>query len=70
MNIDKNFYDVNTIILNRNYRSTQTILDSANKLIAHNKFRVPKDLYTENEKGEEIFQGIQVLMIFHYIFEF
>lgn len=55
MNIDKNFLDVHTVILNRNYRSTQTILDSANKLIGHNKFRVPKDLYTENEKGEEIF---------------
>lgn len=55
MNIDKNFYDVHTIILNKNYRSTQNILQSANKLIAHNKFRVPKDLFTENEKGDEIF---------------
>ena len=48
------FPDIETIILDRNYRSTQTILDSANKLISHNKMRVPKDLYTENGKGEAI----------------
>lgn len=34
------------IILNRNYRSTPDILDVANHIIAHNKNRVPKDLYT------------------------
>lgn len=34
------------IILNRNYRSTPDILDVANHIIAHNRNRVPKDLYT------------------------
>lgn len=34
------------IVLNRNYRSTPDILDVANHIIAHNKNRVPKDLYT------------------------
>lgn len=51
-----------TIILNRNYRSTKTILDAANQLIDHNKMRVKKDLYTENEDGSEInkYQAITI----------
>ena len=47
-------FDTETIILNRNYRSTKTILEAANNLIRHNKNRVPKDLYTENDQGEAI----------------
>ena len=54
LNLHKDFIDIETIILNRNYRSTSKILDSANKLIAHNKLRVKKDLYTENEVGKPI----------------
>ena len=54
LNLQKDFLDMETIILNRNYRSTEKILDSANKLIAHNKMRVKKDLYTENEEGKPI----------------
>ena len=54
LDLDKKLIGVRTIVLDRNYRSTQTILDSANKLIAHNKLRVPKDLYTENNKGHAI----------------
>ncbi len=54
LDLDKKFIGVNTIILDRNYRSTQTILDSANKLISHNKMRVHKDLYTENRGGNPI----------------
>ena len=54
LNLDKDFPDLQTIILNQNYRSTQNILDSANKLISKNKYRVPKDLYTNNIKGHEI----------------
>ncbi len=54
LDLDKKFTGVKTVILDRNYRSTQTILDSANKLIAHNKLRVPKDLYTNNNKGSAI----------------
>ena len=42
------------IVLSRNYRSTKKILDGANRLIAHNKKRVPKDLYTEGEPGDPI----------------
>lgn len=54
LNLQKDFLDMETIILNRNYRSTEKILDSANRLIAHNKMRVKKDLYTENEQGKPI----------------
>lgn len=54
LNFTKDFPLAETIILNRNYRSTKTILGTANKLIAHNKKRVPKDLFTENEQGSEV----------------
>lgn len=54
MELEKQFADVQTIILDRNYRSTQIILDSANKLIAHNKMRIHKDLYTKNTSGSPI----------------
>ncbi len=47
-------FGMDTIVLDRNYRSSQTILDTANRLIAHNRKRIKKDLYTENEKGEPI----------------
>ena len=54
LNLQKTYLDMETIILDRNYRSTSTILNSANKLIAHNKLRVKKDLYTENGDGKPI----------------
>jgi len=54
LNFVKDFPTAETIILDRNYRSTTKILNTANKLIAHNKERVPKDLYTKNEDGEDV----------------
>ncbi len=54
LNLDKDFRGIKTIILDRNYRSTQNILDSANKLIAFNKLRVKKDLYTTANPGEKV----------------
>lgn len=54
LQFQKNFPGAETIILDRNYRSTKTILSTANKLIAHNKKRIPKDLYTENPSGEDV----------------
>ena len=54
LNLKEDYPGLETVILNQNYRSTQNILDSANKLIAHNKYRVPKDLFTKNIKGHEI----------------
>lgn len=54
LNFEKEYPNVETIILNENYRSTKTILDAANKLISNNKKRVPKDLYTNHAEGEKI----------------
>ena len=54
LDLDKRFYDMITIVLDRNYRSTQAILNSANKLIAHNKLRVTKNLYTNQNMGEKV----------------
>jgi DNA helicase II / ATP-dependent DNA helicase PcrA len=53
------FPDANVVVLEQNYRSTQTILDAANAVIAHNAARKPKDLWTETGAGEAIvkFQG-------------
>jgi DNA helicase-2/ATP-dependent DNA helicase PcrA len=42
------------ILLERNYRSTQTILDVANAVIDRNVHRHPKRLYTEQEEGPQI----------------
>ena len=42
------------IFLSRNYRSTANVLNAANKLIAHNKLRVPKDLYTFASNGDPV----------------
>lgn len=46
-----NFDSEKTIILNRNYRSTPQILNMANAIIAHNKNRIPKDLWSDREQG-------------------
>ena len=54
LNLKDAFPKIVTIVLNRNYRSTQTILDTANKLICHNKLRVKKDLYTTNQGGKDV----------------
>ncbi len=38
------------IVLNENYRSTPDILNVANSIIAHNRNRIPKDLFTQKPK--------------------
>ena len=54
LDLNKKYYDMITIVLDRNYRSTQTILNAANKLIAHNKLRVTKNLYTKENLGNPV----------------
>jgi DNA helicase-2/ATP-dependent DNA helicase PcrA len=48
------FPDAHVIVLEQNYRSTQTILDAANAVIANNAMRKPKALWTEQVGGELI----------------
>jgi len=48
------FPDAHTVVLEQNYRSTQTILDAANAVIANNAMRKPKALWTEQIGGELI----------------
>jgi DNA helicase-2/ATP-dependent DNA helicase PcrA len=51
---EKDFPDAKTIMLEQNYRSTQTILDAANAVISHNEGRKPKKLWTAAGKGAPI----------------
>ncbi|MAT07356.1 MAG: hypothetical protein CL424_20210 [Acidimicrobiaceae bacterium] len=48
------FPEVTTIVLDQNYRSTQTILDAANAVIDHNVERKPKNLWTDVGGGDRI----------------
>ena len=48
------FPDTTVVLLEQNYRSTQTILDAANAVIANNMSRKPKDLWTEVGDGDPI----------------
>jgi DNA helicase-2/ATP-dependent DNA helicase PcrA len=50
----EDFPQARVILLERNYRSTQTILDVANAVIARNVHRHPKQLFTEKESGPQI----------------
>lgn len=40
--------------LEQNYRSTQTIVDASNSLITHNRHQIPKTIYSQKERGEQI----------------
>ncbi len=51
---ERDFADTQTVRLEQNYRSTATILDAANAVIANNRGRLGKTLRTEGEKGEPI----------------
>ena len=51
LNFDKFHQDTKTIILNKNYRSSQNILNAANSLIKRNKHRIDKDLVAIKEKN-------------------
>ncbi|MFB3052519.1 MAG: ATP-dependent helicase, partial [Dehalococcoidia bacterium] len=54
LNFEQDFPDAAVVILDQNYRSTQSILDSAHSVIAVNKQRKEKNLWTENGPGRPI----------------
>jgi DNA helicase-2/ATP-dependent DNA helicase PcrA len=51
LSFEKDYPDAGVAVLEHNYRSTQTILDAATRLISANKKRKPKKLKTDNEPG-------------------
>ena len=51
---EKDFPEVKEIKLEQNYRSTGTILDAANSIIAHNKKRKKKNLWSKSGEGNPI----------------
>ena len=54
LNFRKDYPECRTFRLECNYRSTRTIVDAANSLIAHNEGRIPKDCYSSGPDGEKI----------------
>ena len=54
LNFQDDFPDAHVVKLEQNYRSTQTILDAANAVIANNRGRKSKRLWTELGKGDPI----------------
>ncbi len=54
LDFEEQFPDAKVIKLEQNYRSTKNILDAANAVIAHNRKRKGKDLWTAGNTGDEI----------------
>ncbi|MSU55552.1 MAG: ATP-dependent DNA helicase PcrA [Candidatus Taylorbacteria bacterium] len=54
LGFEKDYPEAKIIFLEENYRSTQTILTAANRVIEKNKFRKEKNLFTKNGEGEKI----------------
>ena len=54
LDFEKDYPEAKVVLLEENYRSTKTILQAANEVIQNNRNRRPKNLWTQNEDGEEI----------------
>ena len=54
LQFQKDYDEVKIVMLEQNYRSSQSILHVANNVIANNKGQIPKKLWTGNEEGEKI----------------
>ncbi len=54
LEFERDYPNATTILLEQNYRSTQTILSAANAVIARNADRKPKNLWSEAGAGEQI----------------
>ncbi|MDR7279359.1 DNA helicase PcrA [Catenuloplanes atrovinosus] len=54
LEFERDYPDARTILLEQNYRSTQTILNAANAVIDRNTSRKPKRLWSDQGEGERI----------------
>ena len=54
LNFEKDYPNAIVVMLEQNYRSTKTILGAANDIIANNKNRKDKNLWTSNDNGDKI----------------
>lgn len=54
LSFEKEYPEATVITLEQNYRSTKTILSASNTIIKKNKRRREKNLFTDNEQGEQI----------------
>ena len=54
LDFEKNFPDAKVIKLEQNYRSTQNILNAANAVIANNRGRKKKTLWSDRDEGEQV----------------
>ena len=55
LNFEKDYKNVRTILLEQNYRSTKNILNAANKIIKNNSERKDKNLWTDNNEGDDVY---------------
>jgi DNA helicase II / ATP-dependent DNA helicase PcrA len=54
LNFERDYPELETFKLEQNYRSTKTIVEAANKIIANNKDQFKKTVFTDNEEGSKI----------------
>lgn len=54
LNFEKDYPNLKVVKLEQNYRSTQTIVNVANKVISHNQKQLKKNVWTSNDKGHLI----------------
>ncbi len=54
LDLKQHYPDLATFKLERNYRSTQNITEAANRLIAANRYQIPKKVFSENEPGTPV----------------
>ncbi|HSG80359.1 MAG TPA: DNA helicase PcrA [Acidimicrobiia bacterium] len=54
LEFERDYPDAKVVVLDRNYRSTQTILDAANSVISNNSSRKPKHLWTDLGEGDKV----------------
>ena len=54
LSFQSRFKEAKLFKLERNYRSTQSIVEAANSLIKHNSNQIPKNVYSKNDKGERL----------------